>query len=85
VRLEDTQDDRALQMGRVNMLFRDKKFHSHIAVLLDSEARHAWEAWSHSMNYSKAVHAELQEYRVQVHTMRFRFRHGILALDHWRL
>ncbi|GKA75383.1 hypothetical protein Tco_0781761 [Tanacetum coccineum] len=51
VRLEDAQDDRAL--------------HRHTAILLDSEARHAREAWSHSMNYSKAVHAELQEYRVQ--------------------
>ncbi|GKD65923.1 hypothetical protein Tco_1308031 [Tanacetum coccineum] len=65
VRLEDAQDNRALQMGRVNMLFRDRQFHRHTAVLLDSKARHAREAWSHSMNYIKAVHAELQEYRVQ--------------------
>ncbi|GKD18880.1 hypothetical protein Tco_1208038 [Tanacetum coccineum] len=32
----------------------------------ESEARHAREAWSHSMNYSKAVHVELQAYRAQV-------------------
>nr|GEX70561.1 hypothetical protein [Tanacetum cinerariifolium] len=38
----------------------------HTAVLLDSKTRHAREAWSHSMNCSKAVHAELQEYRAQV-------------------
>ncbi|GJS95333.1 hypothetical protein Tco_0802301 [Tanacetum coccineum] len=31
--------------------------------LLVSEARHAWEAWSHSMNCHKAFHAELQAYR----------------------
>ncbi|GJW12914.1 hypothetical protein Tco_1578741 [Tanacetum coccineum] len=37
-------------------------------MLLESEARHAREAWSYSMNYSKAVHAELQVYRAQVQT-----------------
>ncbi|GJU94006.1 putative reverse transcriptase domain-containing protein [Tanacetum coccineum] len=47
------------------MLFRDRRFHCHTAVLLDIEARHAREAWSYSMNYSKAVHAELQAYRAQ--------------------
>ncbi|GJX37614.1 hypothetical protein Tco_0250917 [Tanacetum coccineum] len=65
VRLEDAQDDRSLQRGRVNMLFRDRRFHRHTTVILDIEARHAREAWSHSMNYSKAVHAELQAYRAQ--------------------
>ncbi|GKC51274.1 putative reverse transcriptase domain-containing protein [Tanacetum coccineum] len=65
VRLEDAQDDRTLQRGRVNMLFRDRRFHCHTAMLLESEARHAQEVWSHSMNCSKVVHAELQAYRVQ--------------------
>ncbi|GJR44902.1 putative reverse transcriptase domain-containing protein [Tanacetum coccineum] len=37
-------------------------------MLLESEARHTREAWSHSMNCSKAVHAELQAYRAQVNT-----------------
>nr|GEW16761.1 hypothetical protein [Tanacetum cinerariifolium] len=59
------RDDRALQRGRVNMLFRDRRFHRHTAMFLESEARHARKAWSHSMNCSKAVHAELQAYRVQ--------------------
>ncbi|GJW79643.1 hypothetical protein Tco_0404506 [Tanacetum coccineum] len=68
VRLEDAQDDRALQRGRVNMFFRDRRFHRHTTMLLKSEARHAREAWSRSMNCSKAVHAELQAYQVQVQT-----------------
>ncbi|GKD27848.1 putative reverse transcriptase domain-containing protein [Tanacetum coccineum] len=37
-------------------------------MLLEGEARHAREAWSHSMNCSKAVHTELQAYRAQVQT-----------------
>ncbi|GJU27635.1 putative reverse transcriptase domain-containing protein [Tanacetum coccineum] len=46
VLLEDAQDDRALQRGRVNMLFKDRRFHHHTAMLLESEARHAREATS---------------------------------------
>ncbi|GKD98468.1 hypothetical protein Tco_1382365 [Tanacetum coccineum] len=67
VLLEDAQDDRALQRGRVNMLFRDRQFHRHTTMLLKSEARHAREAWSHFMNCSKAVHAKLQAYRTSEH------------------
>ncbi|GJS06008.1 ribonuclease H-like domain-containing protein [Tanacetum coccineum] len=59
VRLEDAHDDRALQRGQVNMLFRDRRFHRHTAMLLESDARHAREAWSHSMNCSKVVHETL--------------------------
>ncbi|GKF60987.1 hypothetical protein Tco_0177773, partial [Tanacetum coccineum] len=45
-----------------------RRFHRHTAMLLESEARHTREAWSHSMNCSKAVHAELQAYQAQVNT-----------------
>ncbi|GKD68819.1 hypothetical protein Tco_1322909, partial [Tanacetum coccineum] len=31
-----------------------------------SEARNAWETLSHSMNYNKPIHAELQAYRAQI-------------------
>ncbi|GJV27812.1 putative reverse transcriptase domain-containing protein [Tanacetum coccineum] len=39
VRLKDTQDNRALQRSRINTLFRDKRYHLHTIVLLESEAR----------------------------------------------
>nr|GEZ38023.1 hypothetical protein [Tanacetum cinerariifolium] len=67
---KDTHDDRALQRGRVIMLFRDRRFNHHTAMLLESEARHAREAWSHSMNCSKAVHLELQAYQIQTRDTR---------------
>nr|GFC52423.1 hypothetical protein [Tanacetum cinerariifolium] len=38
VRFEDAQDDRALQRARVNMLFRDRQYHLHTTMLLESEA-----------------------------------------------
>ncbi|GJV39718.1 hypothetical protein Tco_1418158 [Tanacetum coccineum] len=37
-------------------------------MLLESEARHAQEAWSYSMNCNKAIHIKLQSYRAQVNT-----------------
>ncbi|GKE33964.1 hypothetical protein Tco_1453286 [Tanacetum coccineum] len=43
VRFEEAQDDRALQRARVNTLFRDKRYHLHTAMLLESEARQGTE------------------------------------------
>ncbi|GJY43818.1 putative reverse transcriptase domain-containing protein [Tanacetum coccineum] len=74
VLLEDAQDDRALQRVQVNMLFRDRRFHRHTSMLLESEARHAREGWSHSMNCSKAIHAKLLAYRAQVNIHEFQIR-----------
>ncbi|GJV74962.1 hypothetical protein Tco_1506546 [Tanacetum coccineum] len=39
VRFEDVQDDRALQRARVNMLFRERRYHLHIVMLLESEVK----------------------------------------------
>ncbi|GJZ69479.1 hypothetical protein Tco_0633029 [Tanacetum coccineum] len=39
VRLEDAQDDRALQRARVNTLYRDRRYNLHTSMLLESEAR----------------------------------------------
>ncbi|GKE05799.1 hypothetical protein Tco_1397817 [Tanacetum coccineum] len=39
----DAQDDRALLRSRVNMLFRDRRYHLHTTMLLESKARHAWQ------------------------------------------
>ncbi|GKE62684.1 hypothetical protein Tco_1513051 [Tanacetum coccineum] len=68
VRLEDAQDDRALQRARVNTLFRDRRYHLHTAVLVESEARCAKKAWGQAMGCNREVHAELQAYRAQVQT-----------------
>ncbi|GKE60336.1 hypothetical protein Tco_1510703 [Tanacetum coccineum] len=45
VRLEDAQDDRALYRGRVNTLFRDRRYHLRIVVLVENEARCTRQAW----------------------------------------
>ncbi|GKF23707.1 hypothetical protein Tco_0076029, partial [Tanacetum coccineum] len=64
---EDAQDDRALLRARVNMLFRDRRYHLHIAMLLESKARHARQAWSQDMKCNRAVHDELLTYRAEGH------------------
>ncbi|GJX57656.1 hypothetical protein Tco_0287553 [Tanacetum coccineum] len=65
VRFEDAQDDRALLRARVNMLFRDRRYHLHTAMLLESKARHARQAWSQDMKCNRAVHDELLTYRAE--------------------
>ncbi|GJT20483.1 hypothetical protein Tco_0890420 [Tanacetum coccineum] len=44
----------------------EMRCHLHTAMLLEKEARHARQAWSHAMYYNRAVHAELLEYRAEV-------------------
>ncbi|GKA34081.1 putative reverse transcriptase domain-containing protein [Tanacetum coccineum] len=44
---EDAQDDRALQRAQVNILFKNRRYHLHITMLLESEARH-WRPESQS-------------------------------------
>ncbi|GKA46979.1 putative reverse transcriptase domain-containing protein [Tanacetum coccineum] len=38
---DDAHDDRALHRARVNTLFRDRRYHLHTDVLVESESRHA--------------------------------------------
>ncbi|GKG53354.1 hypothetical protein Tco_0552622, partial [Tanacetum coccineum] len=58
VRFEIAQDDRTFLRARVNTLFRDRRYHLHTAMLLESEARYARQAWSQAIDCNKAVHAE---------------------------
>nr|GFC34471.1 hypothetical protein [Tanacetum cinerariifolium] len=69
VRFEDAQDDRALQRARVNMLFRDRRYHLYTTMLLESEARHARHAWSQDMDCNRAVHAELLAHQAEVRAL----------------
>nr|GEW99358.1 hypothetical protein [Tanacetum cinerariifolium] len=46
-------DDRALQRARVNILFRDRRYHLHPAVLVDNKARHPCQAWSQSTDCNR--------------------------------
>ncbi|GKA48984.1 putative reverse transcriptase domain-containing protein [Tanacetum coccineum] len=51
---------RALRVARFKTLFRDKRYHLHTCVLLESEARHDRQAWGHAMDCNRA-HIEAVE------------------------
>ncbi|GJU80468.1 hypothetical protein Tco_1282833 [Tanacetum coccineum] len=70
-------DDRALLRARVNMFVRDRRYHVHTTMLLESEARHARQAWSQAIDCNRAVHAELLAYQLtaalgRIHTLEAR-------------
>ncbi|GKE36517.1 hypothetical protein Tco_1459922 [Tanacetum coccineum] len=61
VRLGKTQDERSLMSGRLNLLQRDRRAYSHIALLMKREARLSREAWGWSMDASDLACSEVME------------------------
>ncbi|GJV04548.1 putative reverse transcriptase domain-containing protein [Tanacetum coccineum] len=68
-RHQDAQDERALLQAHVSTLRRERQYHRHTAMLAESEARYACEAWSKAMDCNRAVHAELLALRAEVRTL----------------
>ncbi|GKA23598.1 hypothetical protein Tco_0709631 [Tanacetum coccineum] len=60
-RLDDAHDDRLLMSSRLNTLFRDRRAHAHIALLMEREARLSREAWGWSMDASDLACSEVME------------------------
>ncbi|GJW40299.1 hypothetical protein Tco_0066144 [Tanacetum coccineum] len=56
--LDDARYDRALLRARVNMLYRDRPFHRHTALLMHKEARLSRAAWAQSMDACNQTHSE---------------------------
>ncbi|GKD37803.1 hypothetical protein Tco_1258010 [Tanacetum coccineum] len=69
VRFEDAQDDRAYLRAQVNMLFRDRPYHCHTAMILDREAMYARIAWTSSEDRSAAIKAHVTTLEAQVATL----------------
>ncbi|GKE86177.1 hypothetical protein Tco_1559919 [Tanacetum coccineum] len=57
-RLDDEQSQRQLLAGRLNMLFRDRRAHTHTRFLIETEVRMSREAWVGSMGASDLARAE---------------------------
>ncbi|GJZ72758.1 putative reverse transcriptase domain-containing protein [Tanacetum coccineum] len=60
VRLDDEQTERQLMAGRLNMLYRDRRAHARIALLVEREA------WGRSMNASDLARSEVLSLRTTV-------------------
>ncbi|GJR90980.1 zf-CCHC domain-containing protein [Tanacetum coccineum] len=58
-RLDDAQDDRSLMSGRLNMLFKDRRAHDRIALLIEREGRISREAWGQSMDANDTARSEV--------------------------
>ncbi|GJU19506.1 hypothetical protein Tco_1152848 [Tanacetum coccineum] len=66
VRLEDEQTERKLMVGRLNMLYRDRRAHARTSLLLEREARMSQEAWVRSMDASDLARSEVMSLRTTV-------------------
>ncbi|GJZ15503.1 hypothetical protein Tco_0551180 [Tanacetum coccineum] len=64
--MEDAQDDRSLLRGRVNLLYRDRPVHRHLAVMIEREAKMAREAWGLSMDASDYARSDVMSLRTTV-------------------
>nr|GFD29732.1 hypothetical protein [Tanacetum cinerariifolium] len=56
---DDEQTERQLLAGRLNMLFRDRRAHTYIRQLMETEARMSREAWVRATDASDLVHGEV--------------------------
>ncbi|GJR43216.1 hypothetical protein Tco_1311319 [Tanacetum coccineum] len=65
-RLDDAHDDRSLMSGHLNLLRTDRRSHTRMARLMESEARASREAWVQSMDASDTIRSEVKELRTTV-------------------
>ncbi|GJR77685.1 hypothetical protein Tco_0090050 [Tanacetum coccineum] len=81
--MEDARDDRSELRGRVNLLYRDRPIHHHLAVMVEREAWMAREAWGFSMDVSDDTCSHVLALRTTVVEQRALIS-GLQAADHQR-
>nr|GFB36747.1 hypothetical protein [Tanacetum cinerariifolium] len=62
-RLDDEQTEQQLLVGRLNMLFRDRRAHAYTRQLMETEARMSREAWVRATDAIDLVHGEVMSLR----------------------
>ncbi|GKD68554.1 hypothetical protein Tco_1322644 [Tanacetum coccineum] len=82
-RLDDTQDDRLLMSGQLNMLRRDRSAHARTARLMETEARLSCEACVQSMDASDTSRSEVRALKTTVLAHQTEIA-GLRATDHTR-
>ncbi|GKE50201.1 hypothetical protein Tco_1481459 [Tanacetum coccineum] len=65
-RLDDTQDDRSLMSGQLNLLCRDRRAYARTTRLIETEARLSHEAWVQSMDTSDTTCSEVKALQTTV-------------------
>nr|GEY33883.1 putative reverse transcriptase domain-containing protein [Tanacetum cinerariifolium] len=79
--IEEKQDDQDQQRARVNRLFRDRRFHTHTARVMEGEARASRTAWTQSMDASDAARSWVIALRTQVSAQQIEIT-DLRAADH---
>ncbi|GJY63480.1 hypothetical protein Tco_0464940 [Tanacetum coccineum] len=64
--VDDEQIEQKLMDGRLNMLYRDRRVHARITILMEREAMMSREAWGRSMNTSDLARLEVMSLRTTV-------------------
>ncbi|GKB13955.1 hypothetical protein Tco_0847878 [Tanacetum coccineum] len=62
-RLNDTQDDKSLMSGQLNLLRKDRNSYIRTARLIEGEVRASREAWSQSMDASDTARSDVRALR----------------------
>ncbi|GJX91021.1 hypothetical protein Tco_0344347, partial [Tanacetum coccineum] len=65
-RLDDEQTKRQLMAGRLNMLYRDRRAHARIALMMEIEAGMSRKAWGRSMDASDHARSKVMSLRTTV-------------------
>ncbi|GJT98200.1 hypothetical protein Tco_1093718 [Tanacetum coccineum] len=65
-KIMDEQTERKLMVGRLNMLYRDRRAHARTSLLMEKEARMSQEAWVRSMDASDLAHSEIMSLRTTI-------------------
>ncbi|GJZ19145.1 hypothetical protein Tco_0555735 [Tanacetum coccineum] len=65
-RLDNEQTERQLMVGRLNMLYKDRRAHARTGLLMEREAKMSREAWGRSMDASDLAHLEVMSLRTTV-------------------
>nr|GFC70162.1 hypothetical protein [Tanacetum cinerariifolium] len=83
MRLDGEQSERQLLVGRLNMLFRDRRAHAYTCHLMETDARMSREVWVRSTEASDLVCGEVMSLRTTVLGQMTKIRE-LHAADHRR-
>ncbi|GJY22430.1 hypothetical protein Tco_0396088 [Tanacetum coccineum] len=68
-RHSDAHDDRALLQAQVSTLYRERRYHCHMAMIVDREAMYARQAWSQAMGCNRTLQAEVGALRAKTRVL----------------
>ncbi|GKA60265.1 hypothetical protein Tco_0759672, partial [Tanacetum coccineum] len=81
--MEDARDDGSQLRGRVNLLYRDRPVHRHLAIMIEKEAKIAREDWGLSMDASDYARSDVMSFCTML-VAQSALILELQSVDHWR-